>query len=352
MSILNCLKKYRQLNPKKLFEVSMSIIVVCLITMGAVYDSGMKEITILRSDAFADTSESFTSKTRQENVYGFLKEKGISIAEDEILGSAMTDTLKNGDTLEIRQGKAITVSADGTVRRVLTSKNNVVQALVELGIEVGDYDWAEPAFESEITEGMFIRLRRITVQEENVTERFQGPEEVRTDDTMFEDEKVVAKGADGEKQVVYRIYYEEGNELYREISSEIVTKEPELTVVTVGTKVRQTAVKQGRTFSYSRKITMKATAYDTSPEENGGYTTTATGTSLGFGVVAVDPKVIPLGSRLYVESTDDGASFTYGYCIAADTGGAIKGNRIDLCYNTRSQCIQFGRRNVTVYVLD
>lgn len=96
---------------------------------------------------------------------------------------------------------------------------------------------------------------------------------------------------------------------------------------------------------YTRKIEMEATAYYPGFICNGkwGYIT-AMGYDAGPGRVAVDPKVIKLGSRLFVKG--------YGYCVAVDTGGAIKGNRIDLCYETREECIQFGRRQVVVYVLD
>lgn len=97
--------------------------------------------------------------------------------------------------------------------------------------------------------------------------------------------------------------------------------------------------------SFNRKniMTMHATAYDTSPRSNGGYSTTRTGMALGYGVVAVDPKVIPLKSLVYVEG--------YGFAIAADTGGAIKGKRIDLCYPSRAMTKKFGRRNVRVHIL-
>ncbi|HET6947256.1 MAG TPA: 3D domain-containing protein, partial [bacterium] len=70
---------------------------------------------------------------------------------------------------------------------------------------------------------------------------------------------------------------------------------------------------------------------------------TALGIRAGFGVVAVDPAVIPLGSRLYIEG--------YGYAIAADTGSAIKGMRIDLGYDTKGQALRFGRRPVRVYII-
>ncbi|WP_338817063.1 3D domain-containing protein [Parvimonas micra] len=96
-------------------------------------------------------------------------------------------------------------------------------------------------------------------------------------------------------------------------------------------------------FNYSKVLVMNATSYTNDPAENGGYSTTRLGTKLRYGVVAVDPRVIPLGTKLYIEG--------YGYAVAEDTGGAIKGNRIDLCFTNRSQAAKFGRRNVKVYIL-
>lgn len=97
-------------------------------------------------------------------------------------------------------------------------------------------------------------------------------------------------------------------------------------------------------FERGRVMEMNASAYDPSPQTIPGTTgRTATGMHAGYGVVAVDPRVIPLGSLLYVEG--------YGFAIAADTGGAIKGNRIDLCYDARSTALHFGRKKVRVHVL-
>jgi 3D (Asp-Asp-Asp) domain-containing protein len=70
---------------------------------------------------------------------------------------------------------------------------------------------------------------------------------------------------------------------------------------------------------------------------------TASGMKAGKGVVAVDPTVVPLGTKLYVQG--------YGFCVAADTGGAIKGNKIDLCYNTYQEALNYGRKDVRVYIL-
>ena len=95
-------------------------------------------------------------------------------------------------------------------------------------------------------------------------------------------------------------------------------------------------------YSYSKVITAKATAYCDKGK-------TASGIQSKVGVVAVDPRVIPLGTRLYIESTD--GSWSYGVCLAGDTGGLIKGNRVDLFYDSYNECIQFGRRSCNIYIL-
>ena len=100
---------------------------------------------------------------------------------------------------------------------------------------------------------------------------------------------------------------------------------------------------------------MNSSAYDLSFESCGknpgdrGYGITASGMKAARGIVAVDPRVIPLGTKLYIESLDGSAD--YGYAIAGDTGGAIKGNRVDLFMDTKAEALQWGRRSVKVYIL-
>ena len=161
----------------------------------------------------------------------------------------------------------------------------------------------------------------------------------------------VREGENGEKTVEYKVKYENGVEVSREVITEYVTKAPVDKIVEYGNKNASpnAPVNTGK-LNYKYVIECNATAYDMSAEENGGYAgQTATGVPLDKGVIAVDPRVIPLGSRVYVEALD--GSWSYGYAVAADTGGAIKGNRVDLCYRTRYECIQFGRRPCRVYVL-
>ena len=124
-------------------------------------------------------------------------------------------------------------------------------------------------------------------------------------------------------------------------------KEPKKQIVAVGTKetVYTMTTSRGREIRYTKVKQMVATAYYPGPESCGKYANgyTATGKKAGFGVVAVDKRVIPLGTRLYIEG--------YGYAEAADVGSAIRGDRIDLCFDTYREAKMFGKKTVKVYIL-
>lgn len=92
---------------------------------------------------------------------------------------------------------------------------------------------------------------------------------------------------------------------------------------------------------YVRVLTMHASAYSSQDPGNSNYT--ATGSRLKKGIVSVDPRIIPLGTKMFIEG--------YGYAIADDVGGAIKGSRIDLAFDSRSDALKFGRQTVKVYIL-
>ena len=104
--------------------------------------------------------------------------------------------------------------------------------------------------------------------------------------------------------------------------------------------------RSGHTYSFSTAITCTATAYTTQLQS---WKRTATGTTARVGAVAVDPRVIPYGTKMFIVSSD--GSITYGVATAEDCGGSIKGNRLDLFYDTYHQCILFGSRRCTVYLL-
>lgn len=158
-------------------------------------------------------------------------------------------------------------------------------------------------------------------------------------------EKVLHPGKKGVVKRTFEVTIFEDKEVGRKLVKEEVTK-PQAQVVARGYgRSRENDLPYAaRGFSRTRVLIMKASAYDTSASSNGGHAgRTASGMRLKPGVVAVDPRVIPLGTQLYIEG--------YGMAIAGDTGGSIKGNRIDLCLGSRGEVNRFGRRTVTVHVL-
>jgi 3D (Asp-Asp-Asp) domain-containing protein len=149
-------------------------------------------------------------------------------------------------------------------------------------------------------------------------------------------------GVLGTKLVSYQVRYKNGDEVNRKIISSKVIAKPIDRVVQIGSKGRYTS--RGE-YETRRVVRMSASAYDPGPRSCGKRSTgrTSIGLRAGYGVVAVDPRVIPLGSKLYIEG--------YGFAVAGDTGGAIKGRRIDLGFGSYREAIRFGRRSVRVHTL-
>lgn len=168
-------------------------------------------------------------------------------------------------------------------------------------------------------------------------------------------EQVVQKGSDGMKKSVYQECYVDGTMVSKSLEEEIVYIDPVDEVIEVGTKEYEVVASRG-SFRYMSELDMVATAYDLSYESTGkypgdpNYGITASGTKAQPGTVSVDPSVIPLGSKLYIASTD--GSPDYGYATALDTGGAIKGKRIDLFIGDAAGVSNFGIRQVKVYILE
>ncbi len=158
--------------------------------------------------------------------------------------------------------------------------------------------------------------------------------------------KVVSPGTPG-TVAVERPVHIAADGLARALSSQRVPlTPPKPTKILVGTTQPHYLMRGGVLYRYSRRLTLVATAYNASWEQNGPWGATArlNGVELTHGMVAVDPTVIPLGTRLYVEG--------YGPALAADTGSAIVGNRIDLFYNLdNQQTSAFGIQKVDVYIL-
>ena len=332
---------------------SLIVLATTIVTMlGVVYNVSAKEITITEINEFTGLNETQTVRTRGGNVGDVLEENGLSVGEDDKINISPDAPVDGTSDIVITRGKRVTIKVGDKEQTATITKADATDALVEAGFAPGAYD-------SVTFDGNTIELIEISHTEEETTETIQrGVSYVDDPDLPKGKEVVVDEGEDGIKEIQHKVTYENGAEKERFMISENIAAEPRDKVIARGTAEVSTPApqKQGISddggtingYSYKKKFTMTATAYSTDPSENAGYSVSAMGNPLGYGIVAVDPKVIPLGSTVYVTSPD--GSWVYGVASAEDTGGAIKGNKIDLCFPYNNDA--FGRRSCVVYVLD
>lgn len=236
----------------------------------------------------------------------------------------------------------VMVHVDDTVFGLSTSAETVGDVLDLLRITLGDLDRTSPAPEAPISDGLEIRITRVGCREIEKVETISHRTIVLADpDRTSGFTKILADGSDGSLRQVWRVWEKDGDETARGLIVEEVLEEPVDAVVLRGTRDLSS-----RGGDWLQPIIMEATAYDPGPKSCGKWASgyTATGVKAEKGIVAVDDRFIPMGTRMYIPG--------YGFGVAADRGGAIKGMRIDLCYATYEEAIQFGRRSVKVYLLD
>ena len=239
----------------------------------------------------------------------------------------------------------VSLSADGERHELSLSAPTVGDLLSDLGIALGPLDRTAPSPQTPITDGLHIRVTRVACRELTEETAIPGRTIVLADpDRPAGFTKILSRGDDGLLRRVWRIWEKDGEITSRTIISEEMLSEPRDTVVVRGTDKLPT--RGGDWRNWRTPLVMEATAYDPGPRSCGkwanGYT--ATGVKAQKGVVAVDDRVIPMGTRLYIPG--------YGFAVAADRGSAIKGARIDLCFPTYREAIRFGRRRLKVYLLD
>lgn len=239
---------------------------------------------------------------------------------------------------------SVVIRSNGAEQTVRTAQSTVEATLREAGVKVGPLDVVTPSTNERPRDGMRIKV----VQVREAIETVKAPIAFETVKTFIDSLRpglvtVATPGARGEKVVRYLVRCEDGRPVAKKILGAQVTRQPVRQVVSIGSRGRYTS--RGE-FRSRRILKMNASAYDPGPRSCGRYAdgTTSCGLRAGYGVVAVDPRVIPMGSKLYVEG--------YGHAIAGDRGRAIRGNRIDLGYDTYREAMNFGRKTVIVHILE
>lgn len=334
------------------------------------FDAGKDSvITIYR--AASVTFVSITGETQElvaaGTVADLLETLGVTLQAEQLVSVPEDTVLTDGLTVRITDAYHVTVTADGQTTELLIGDGTVRDALEQAGVTLGADDETSPALDEALYDSLNIQVSRVTYTERTVTEDVAYPVETQRSASMYKGEsKVTQKGENGSRTVTYRDKLVNGEVVSSEELAVTVHKEAIAQITVVGTKQKPVSISSlknsgkaiselqppaslqivnGAPTSYSKIITGKAAAYTDHPGAK-----TASGRTVKAGYIAVNPKQIPYGTELWIVSTD---GIVYGYAIAADTGGFVKKGKftVDLFMNSESECVQWGARDVVIYVL-
>lgn len=303
---------------------------------GAVgYAALRKDVTIVAGGT-AQRHTTFKRTVRQ-----VLAEAGVSLHSNDETSPALDARASEGLRIVIRRAVPVTVMVDGKTLEIETAAPTVEELIQRRRVRLFAADKVFPARKAALQPGM--RVRVVRIQQRVITDQVAIPYQFRRrvdPKTPRGILRVMAPGRAGLKERAWRVTVADGQVVGKELLGQRVVRLPLDRMIAVGSQVL--VVSRGQ-FAGKEYFDMIATAY--SPYCCKGVDhITAIGLRAGYGVVAVDPRVIPLGSRLYIEG--------YGYAVAGDTGSRIKGLRVDLGFDTKREAIRFGRRPIRVYLIE
>lgn len=293
--------------------------------------------------------QSETMYTTANTVGELFNEENIEINKHDKLSHDLAHKIEENMEIIVDRAFEIEVIDGNETNTYWTTKVSVKQFLQENDLELSRLDKIKPKLKTKIDEDTTISIIRVEKLEKEVEESIDYHTEEKKDSSLEKGKtKVLQEGKEGLANRTYEITKENGEEVSRKVIKEEIIKEPVNQIIAVGTKEPKVSISSGSEPAGDGKVMiMEATGYGADCRGCSGIT--ATGINIkknpNIKVISVDPNVIPLGSRVWVEG--------YGVAIAGDTGGAIKGNRIDVLLPSEAYAAKhWGRRTVKVKVLD
>ena len=327
--------------------LAFCVMVVCLVATLGVTAANLRLTYVTDSNGAKQVIlTSATDPAKVMSLSGIQSEEG-----DKVYYTAFSGNLA---TLNIERAFSVNIQADGQTYPVKMVYGTVADALQRAGITLEGDDYTEPALDRLVTAGTQIVVHRVDYQDRVETQAIPYDTEYVYTSLYFRNTgrtTTVQHGAEGQQTVTTRDRYVDGELENSIVVDSTTTVQPTNHVIKTygaGAPVSPLTGPDGTTnapASYSKVLTGKATGY---------YSKTGKGSSglgLGYGTVAVDPDVIPYGTKLYITSTD--GKFVYGYAVATDTGVAVQKGQIlvDLFYETYAESVINGAIQVNVYVV-
>ncbi len=341
------------------FQKRSALVRVCALVLAV-----MATVSVLDLKAFAKNTYVITDgdqvtvhTTYSTDPTEVLSEAGVVLGETDMIETTPTD---DGHEITVFRSMEITVDNCGQMHTVLSYGETVGELLARLEIKPSRSSVISVGMEEKVSDGLQIVIEDTLISDDTYTLTVPFETEYQQTDLLDEGvEVILTQGVNGEKLCQDQVTYINGIESDRVAISEQIVTEPVTQVVAVGTgNTPSKSAKpiigdgviitaEGDVLTYTGVDTFRATAYTHTDPGCGFYT--ATGTRVHVGSVAVDPSVIPYGTRMFIVTKD--GRYIYGVATAEDCGSAIKQNKIDLYFPTYDECIQFGVRNCYVYFL-
>jgi len=296
-----------------------------------------------------------------------LADGGFTLREEDCLTPAPETPLTDGMEIKITRAFKVEVTADGETRELWLSGGTVSEALTQAGVTYKKNDEITPRLDKKLTNATEITVGRVTYKTRVAQEEVPFASSTRNSNDLYVGEsKISQKGRNGLNEVTYKDRYVDGELAGVSKKKTVELKKPVEQIKLLGavspvykpvimkTGLRPISVlqpskkleldKNGIPKNYKQVVTGLAKSYSI-----GSYG--ASGGRCVPGTIAVDPKQFPYGTEMYIVSTD--GKFLYGYAVANDTGGFVKTNScmVDLYMPSMDACIQWGARNVRIYVL-
>lgn len=283
--------------------------------------------------------------TVKETVHDVLEEQGIIVQKYDHVSPKLDDPIQENLVIHVDRAFQVTVDDAGENHALWTTSTTVADFLEANEIKLSTLDRIEPALEDLVTTDTSIRIVRVKKITDVVEESTDYAVVTKKDKNLLKgSKKVVQEGNQGKIEKQYEVTLENGKEVSRKLLETTTVLESKPKIVAVGTK--EAIVALSRSQGSSKEFYVTATAYTAYCKGCSGVTNT--GIDLrenpGMKVIAVDPRVIPLGTKVHVEG--------YGYAVAGDIGSAIKGNKIDVFIPERSKALNWGVRKVKIKIID
>lgn len=321
-------------------------------------DSRPVQLTIARArpvTVYIDTLKVDTA-TAAPTVQALLGELGMTVREGDLVRPALDSSLSAGMSVRLAKARTITVRLDGKDQTLYTQAQSVADVLRLLGVDPGPREILSHPRETAIASGMTIVIGLTREAAEEEREPIPPPTLVEYDASLPAGTDRVVPGAAGVRVVNYLVRLENGSVISRQPVTSSVLQAAVPTRIIKGTRPTSNAASQRPVLitgdsppsTYARKLTVVATWYNAThggkSRDDPWYGITSNGTKLDKGVCAVDPKVIPLGTAFYVPG--------YGNCVAADVGGGVRGDHVDLGFPESAGDNVWGTKTVEIYILN